>query len=220
MNDQRPSGDDKAGEGKSLAELCVHRRKEVRRNENLSSTAKLLFDALTDDSFLGKYSVGFGIVRIGKPSLADELGCSVPTITRCQTELTPGEIWTRNGWYEGHEITIWFLRGVASNQLEFDQFTSGVTRAPRTKVAPRVERPRNGHGHFCKLVDPPDLLEKQEATADLTGHNGHSYLVAPVFPAGPTTSNMTVVNRQTKPSGPGRNDRGRRSNLSGANGHS
>jgi len=220
MNERNQKDGD--AEGKSLAELCVQRRKEVRRKKTLSSTAKLLFDDLTDLAFLNKFAVEFGVVRIGKPFLAQHLGCSVPTITRAQAELSPGELWTRTAWYEGHEITIWFLRGVASGQMEFDQFTEGATRpAARIKVAPRVQKlVRNGHGHFCKEADPADLLENQQAPAELTVHSRQSCREAPVIPAGATPSNLTGVNRQTRPSGPGRNDGGLTAGLTGANGHS
>src|ERR1051326_1888843 len=113
MNDSNGSGNSPT---KSLAELAVQRRQEVRRKKNLSDVAKLLFDDLTDLCFLNRFSVGFGGVRIGKPVLAERLGCSVPTITRAQRALNPDDIWTKTGWHEGHEITIWFLRGIADGQ--------------------------------------------------------------------------------------------------------
>jgi hypothetical protein len=206
------------GESKSLAELAVHRRQEVRRKTNLSDAGKLLFDDLTDLCFLDKYSVGFGVVRIGKPLLAERLGCSVPTVTRAQRALTSSELWTKTGWYEGHEITIWFLRGIASGQLEFDQFTQGVTQTPHTRVAPRTSKVRNGHGQFCRLDHTPDLLENTEAMAELTVHPGQFCRVAPVSSAVATRSELTVGNGQKRPSGHGRTDRSQRSELTGANG--
>lgn len=212
------SEDKETGEGKSLAELAVHRRQEVRKKTNLSDAGKLLFDDLTDLCFLDKHSVGFGVVRIGKPLLAERLGCSVPTITRAQRTLTPGELWTKTGWHDGHEITIWFLRGIASSQLEFDQFTQGVTRPARTRVAPRTAKIRNGHGQFCRPAPTPDLLENTQALAGLTVHSGQFCHVAPVSSAVARRSELTVVNGQNRPSGPGRIDRSRRSELTGANG--
>lgn len=217
MSDQNGNGEKPT---RSLAELAVQRRQEVRRKKYCDA-AKLLFDDLTDLCFLNKFSVGFGVVRIGKPLLAERLGCSVPTITRAQRLLYPGEIWTKTGWHEGHEITIWFLRGIADGQLEFDQFTEGVTRSPRTKVAPRVPALRNGHGKFCKAsetVSTPDFLENREAPAELTGHNGQSCRGATVNPAVASTAELTGGHRQNRPSGHGRTDRGHTAELTGVNG--
>lgn len=149
-----------SGETKSLAEIAVKRRQDVRRIHKLSDAAKLLFDDLTDLCFLDRFSVAFGVVRIGKPLLAERLGCSVASITRRQKRLRE-QIWTRTGWYQGHEITIWFLRGIADGQLELDRFTEGATTMPRTKIAPRTKSLRNGHGHFCKSRESADLLEKE-----------------------------------------------------------
>jgi hypothetical protein len=206
------------GEGKSLAELAVRRRQEIRPKKEVTDAAKLLFDDLTDLCFLSKHSVGFGVVRAGKPDLAERLGKSVATITRAQKELTPAEIWTKTGWYEGHEITIWFLRGIADSQLEFDQFTEGVTRRPRIRVAPRVQVARNGHGHFCKVNGSTNSPEKEQLTVDLTVHPGQSCGVATVNPDGATPSTLTVVNGQNHGIGPVNLDRGERSKLTGVNG--
>jgi len=213
-------------ESKSLAELAVQRRQEVRRDKKQLPLAKLLFDDLTDLCFLSRFSVGFGVVRIGKPFLAQRLGCSVATITRAQLALTPSELWTRTGWYEGHEITIWFLRGIADNQLEFDQFTEGAMLAPRTKVAPRVASLRNGHGHFrsveqnqapspVKVEAPPPLLEKKQAPPPVTVHPGHLRRGATVTGDGATPSPVTGVNRHPRPSGPVTGDGGPRSPVTG-----
>lgn len=213
----------KEAPSKPLAELVVYRRQEVRRKKIISNIAKLLFDDLTDLCFLQKFSVGFGIVRIGKPLLAERLGCSVPTITRAQQELTPGELWTRTGWYEGHEITIWFLRGVADGQLQFDQFTEGVMRRPKTKVAPRIPQVRNGHGKFAKadqVVQTPDLLENQKATAETTVHNGQNCRGATVSSAVATTAELPCASRQNHRAGHGRTDRSERSKLTVVNGQS
>lgn len=185
----------------------------------MSDAAKLLFDDLTDLCFLSKHSVGFGVVRAGKPDLAERLGKSVATITRAQKELTPAEVWTKTGWYEGHEITIWFLRGIADSQLEFDQFTEGVTKRPRTRVAPRVQAARNGHGHFCKVNGNANSHKKELLPVDLTVHSGQSCGGATVNPDGATPSNLTVVNGQNHGTGPVNLDRGERSNLTGVNGH-
>jgi hypothetical protein len=201
------------GEGKSLADLAVQRRQEVRRRKDLSNAGKLLFDDLTDLCFLSRRAAGFGVVRIGKPELSERLGCSVPTITRAQKELTPDELWSRTIWYEGHEMTLWFLRGVAEGQLEFDAFTQGATRASRTRVAPRIPAERNGHGHFCKPGDRANSLQNGGATAELTVHPGQSCRLAPVNPAVATPSELTVGNGQNQPSGPVRTDRGERSEL-------
>jgi hypothetical protein len=213
------SAEKEGGEGKSLAELAVRRRQEIREKKDVSDAAKLLFDDLTDLCFLSKHGVGFGIVRAGKPLLAERLGKSVSTITRAQKELAASEIWTRTGWHEGHEITIWFLRGIADRQMEFDRFTEGVTKRPHTRVAPRVQAVRNGHGHFCKINGSAKSQEKDQLAVNLTGDPGQSYRGATVNPAVATPSSLTVVNRQNHRSGPVNLDRSEPSKLTGVNGH-
>lgn len=212
------NNDKSTGEGKSLAELAVQRRQEVRKKTGVSDAAKLLFDDLTDICFLSKHAVGFGVVRIGKPLLGERLGKSVPTITRAQKELARTEIWTRTGWHDGHEITIWFLRGIANGQLEFDQFTEGVTKRPQIRTAPRTESLRNGHGQFCKPPEPGNSLENDQLTVDLTGDYGQSRRGAPVNPTVGTPSTLTGSNGQNHQSGPVKFDRSERSNVTDANG--
>ena len=196
------------GEGKSLSDLAVQRRQELRALKTLSDAAKLLFDALTDLCFLDRFSVAFGVVRSGKPKLADLLGCSVASITRRQKQLSEAKhIWTRTGWHEGHEITLWFLRGVASPQLEFDQFGEGVTRRAVTRIAPRIQPLRNGHGHFCKLPETLKLPGIEATPAEVTGHPGQKRPGTTVISDGATPSEVTGVNGQTRRSGPVRSDR-------------
>ena len=148
------------GEGKSLSDLAVQRRQELRALKTLSDAAKLLFDALTDLCFLDRFSVAFGVVRSGKPKLADLLGCSVASITRRQKQLSEAKhIWTRTGWHEGHEITLWFLRGVASPQLEFDQFGEGVTRRAVTKSLRGSNPSGTGTVTFANCLRPSNCPE-------------------------------------------------------------
>jgi hypothetical protein len=217
MSAQNNSGD---GEGKSLSDLAVQRRQEIRALKNLGDAPKLLFDALSDLCFLDRYSVAFGVVRSGKPKLADLLGCSIASITRRQKQLADSKhIWTRTGWHEGHEITLWFLRGIASPQLEFDQFTEGITRMAVTRVAPRVQPLRNGHGHFCKLPETLQLPINEDSPTEATGHPGQKRPGTTVRSDGATRSKVTGVNGQKRPPGPVKSDRGQRSEVTGPHGH-
>lgn len=102
-----------------LKSLAPRLRTLARHSKLLTDGAKVLFDELTDLSFLNMVSPRRGVVRISKKALAEDLGVSDRTITRHAHELEEARfIWTRTTWMGGMEITVWYIRQMADEKAE------------------------------------------------------------------------------------------------------
>src|SRR5438093_5310188 len=88
-------------------------------DRDLTDSAKVLFDHLTDLSFLPSVSPARGVVTMSKRKLAEELHSSVRSISRRRVELEAKRyLWTRIFWRGGLELTNWYIRGLARPQME------------------------------------------------------------------------------------------------------
>src|SRR5438093_12794605 len=88
-------------------------------DRDLTDSAKVLFDHLTDLSFLPSVSPARGVVTMSKRKLAEELNSSVRSISRRRVELeTKRYLWTRIFWRGGVELTNWYIPGMAKPQME------------------------------------------------------------------------------------------------------
>jgi hypothetical protein len=174
-------------------------RDKVLRVKTLGTGAKLLFSKLTDLVFLRKLSLGLGVVKIGRPSLAEMLGCSECTIDRYADELErDGRIWRKVIYEARSKMTAWYIREIAESQLEFSD------RASQSFGPARVKRPqpvRGTNGKFAKLPSPQicfdgKILENEAVVPNLTAlspqycgeHHGNSAETVP--------AESTVLNRQ------------------------
>lgn len=146
-----------------LSSIAPRLRRAARMDRELTDGAKVLFDHLTDDSFLMSVSPARGVVTKSKPKLADELNCSVRSITRYEHELSLRRfIWTRTFWRGGFELTNWYIRGMAKAQQEFWQDSDPSWGRSRSGQRRSIQRGPNGQ--FCPYGDPrsesTDLLGK------------------------------------------------------------
>lgn len=140
-------------------------RTAARHCATITDAAKVLFDELTDASFLDSVSPARGVVKMSKKVLAQELCCSVRTITRACRELEAARfIWTRTVWECGFEISLWYIRGLANPQAELFQRPNASYGSARGRRERRVER--GAHGRFMK---PPGSGPATVATVAANG---------------------------------------------------
>jgi hypothetical protein len=142
-------GGNTAGQGSDSGPIAPRLRAAVRRTKNLSEGAKVLFDELTDLSFLNSVSPQRGVIEMSKKLLAWELHVSDRTVTRWTRELEAARfIWTRTIWKGGFENTLWHIRGMANPQTELFDRPDPRWGTPRGRRARRPER--DGAGRFMK----------------------------------------------------------------------
>ncbi len=131
-------------------------RQAARNDPDLSDGAKVLFDHLTDLSFLGSVSPARGVVKISKQKLAgpEHLQRSERTIRRKAVELEKKRyIWTQTKWEGGFEITFWYIRGMANSQSEF--WNNGANPSfGSAKANKRRFSHRGSNGQFCPAGEP------------------------------------------------------------------
>lgn len=170
-------------------------RKAGRTDANLTHGAKVLFDHLTDESFLYSVSPARGVVKKSAPKLADELKCSVRSIARYRVELEARRyIWTRTVWHGGFELIFWHIRGMAKGQAEFwgDADPSwGKSKASRRR------RPQRGpDGQFVSYGEPQ---ENQPVLPQLTVANGQPCPASTDSPVPQQGTALSVVDGQPCP---------------------
>ncbi len=143
-------------------------RTQVRRDHALTAGAKVLYDHLSDYTFLSRVSPARGIVEMTKPRLASELGITSRTILRQARELeTKRYVWTKTFWFAGFEMTRWYLRGLADSQQELFQGAD-----PRfSKVnGHRARTVRATNGQFCPLEGSTVEMAEKPQKSRLNGH--------------------------------------------------
>ncbi len=145
-----------------LSSIAPRLRRAARMDADLTDGAKVLYDHLTDQSFLYSVSPARGVVTMSKPKLAEELKCSERSIARRRVQLQSKRyVWTRTFWRGGFELTNWYIRGMAKPQQELwdDSDPSwGSSNSKRRRGQP-VRGPqgkfvRNGEGG-SKSTDLP-----------------------------------------------------------------
>lgn len=200
MNDPKKESTAEAEErSENVLSIAPVLRDKVLRVKTLGTGAKLLFTKLTDLVFLRRLSLGVGVVKIGKPRLAEMLGCSECTVDRYAAELEgDGRIWRKVIYEARSKMTAWYIRELAEPQLEF------FDRANQSFGPARVKRPqpvRGTNGKFAKQSSPQncfdgEIRESGAIIPELTAltpqpcrdHHGNS---ADTIPA-----ELTVLNRQ------------------------
>lgn len=157
-------------EDENLASLAPRLRHAARTSKEISLGAKVLFDHLTDLSFMRSVSPGMGIVTMSKPKLASELKTSARSIARWRAELESGRfIWTKVFWKGGFELTNWFIRGMANAQAEFWNQGADPSYGP-AKTRTRRNSARGNHGQFVRAVITPPESTEMPAKSHVNGH--------------------------------------------------
>jgi hypothetical protein len=206
----------------NLGALVPQLRMTARRSRLISDGAKVLYDDLTDLSFLDSVSPFRGVVDMAKAKFAREFGLDPATIRRRANELeSTGFIWTRTYWEGAIEITRWFIRGLANVQMELyrdypnPSYGSSKTMARKERPQP----PRNRHGQFCPhgesreesaesprksasigqdCPEPSDKIARSQR-AELPVANGHIYPLATDISARSHRAELPVANGQNCP---------------------
>ena len=194
-------------------------RKKARRCKELSDGSKVLFDELTDASFVKGMSKGPGVILLSKSKLARELNLSRKTIDRRAKQLEQtGFIWTRTEFVGGYELTTWFIREMASAQTELFYFSNpsfGTSKAQERKER-RRQPARNKRGVFIKVEkpsEPPSGPSGQSCPDGETPANGHVCPDPTVKVDRSPRSDLTVVNGQDCPQPTVKVDRSPRSKV-------
>jgi len=198
-------------------------RKKARRCKELSDGSKVLFDELTDASFVKSMSKGPGVILVSKSKLARELKISRKTVDRRTKELEQtGFIWTRTEFIGGYELTLWFIREMASSQSELFYYANprfGTSKAQERKER-RRQPARNAKGKFIKVPKPAEPPESPSAPYGQICPSGENPANGHVCPD-PTDkvdrsprSDLTVVHGQDCPSSTDKVDRSHRTKVS------
>ena len=182
--------------GEDLNSVAPQLRGKVCCNPKLTTGARMLYCYLSDQSFLRSVNQGsMGTVTKGKGKIGRELGVNERTVRRWARELEELRFaWTRVYWHAGFELTTWYLRGMADEQLEI--WKDADPRYGRSRAAESHQRAavRGVNGQFCPNAED---AAKTSILPQKSAVNGHK-------------SPLTTDNP----------DRGQRTAMSGVNGQS